>query len=117
MRPTLDEYARAVRRLLEELAGVEVERPIKSTWEELVSAYELVSRRTAEILDAPPEPDAVVPAGDVFEALRAFRDAGGAAWDKIDDPEAYLGRKSEPDAVVPADDDPWRDYGGEGGGA
>jgi hypothetical protein len=32
------------------------------------------------------------PVGSIIDGIRALREAGGDAWDKIDDPEAYLGR-------------------------
>jgi predicted dehydrogenase len=31
---------------------------------------------------------------DALDALQALRAAGGDGWDKIEDPEAFLGRKS-----------------------
>jgi hypothetical protein len=36
------------------------------------------------------------PAGKLVEAFKALREAGGDAWDGIDDPEEYLGRRDRP---------------------
>ena len=37
------------------------------------------------------------PRGSITEAIAALRAAGGDAWDDIDDPEEFLGRKKRAD--------------------